>query len=459
MKPFLIHSIRVLFTAHYFLDLSNIDNTESLSSYQYFEDFNTLFAKMTKGKDAKPHIGIFGRRNNGKSSLINNLAGQNIAIVSTVAGTTTDPVKKSFEISGFGPVVLIDTAGIDDEGVLGNMRIEKSFETIKTIDLGILIIANNKFGDFEKQLIDKFMFYETPFIIVHNKADIEPLNHETTEIIKSLYPIQIIEYSSIDVKLSEQYREALIELIKKAIPENSYKVKSLIGDLVSYGDIVLLITPIDIEAPAGRLILPQVQMIRDILDNDCIAIVVKEREVDAFLKRTGIKPKLAITDSQIFLKADASIPKEIPLTGFSVVLARLKGDFDNYLKGTPKISELKDGDRVLLLESCSHHVSCDDIGRVKIPRWISNFTGKKIEYDVVSGLDALNRDIKDYALVIQCGGCMITRKQILNRLKPAIDAGIPVTNYGMAIAWVQGIYKRAIEPFVKREELDHLDYL
>jgi len=414
---------------------------------------------MTKGKDSKPHIGIFGRRNYGKSSLINHLAGQNIAIVSTVAGTTTDPVKKSFEITGFGPVVLIDTAGIDDEGTLGNQRIEKSFETIKTIDLGILVIANNQFGDFETQLIDKFKFYDTPFFIVHNKSDIEPLSIEIKEIIKSLHTVQVIEYSSIDIKQNEAYREALLQLIKNTIPENSYKTKSLIGDLVSYGDIVLLITPIDIEAPAGRLILPQVQMIRDILDNDCVAIVVKEREVDSFLKRTGIKPKLAITDSQIFLKADASIPKDIPLTGFSVVLARLKGDFDNYLKGTPKISELKDGDRVLLLESCTHHVSCDDIGRVKIPRWISNFTGKKIEYDVVSGLDALNRDIKDYALVIQCGGCMITRKQIFNRLKPAIDAGIPVTNYGMAIAWVQGIYNRAIQPFVEKENQNNLDYL
>jgi len=308
-------------------------------------------------------------------------------------------------------------------------------------------------------LIDKFNYYDTPFLIVHNKVDIEVISNETLEIIKSLYHTDLIEYSSININPVENYREKLIQLIKKTIPENSFKINTLIGDLVSYGDIVLLITPIDIEAPAGRLILPQVQMIGDILDNDCTAIVVKEREVDSFLKKTGIKPKLAITDSQVFLKADASIPKDIPLTGFSVVLARLKGDFDNYLKGTPKISELKDGDRVLLLESCTHHVSCDDIGRVKIPRWISNFTGKKIEYDVVSGLDSLNRDIKDYALVIQCGGCMITRKQILNRLKPAIEAGIPVTNYGMAIAWVQGIYNRAIQPFVKHGETAGLEYL
>ena len=411
-----------------------------------------------KGKDTKPHIGIFGRRNNGKSSLINNLAGQEIAIVSDVAGTTTDPVKKSFEITGFGPVILIDTAGIDDEGDLGLKRIQKTFDAIKLIDLAIIVIANNKIGKFEYKLVEEFKKYNTPYFIIHNKSDIESIKDNSLQLLKKDFNNKITEYSTISgSKLNNL--EKVIELIKKTIPESSYKTTSLIGDIVSYGDIVLLITPIDIEAPAGRLILPQVQAIRDILDNDCVAIVLKEREVDAFLRKTGIKPKLAITDSQIFLKADASVPKDIPLTGFSVVLARLKGDFDNYLKGTPKISDLQDGDRILLLESCTHHVSCDDIGRVKIPRWLLNYTGKKLEFDVVSGLDNLNRDIHDYALVIQCGGCMITKKQIINRLKPAIDANIPVTNYGMAIAWVQGIYQRAIEPFVKKSDNNNVDYL
>jgi len=232
----------------------------------------------------------------------------------------------------------------------------------------------------------------------------------------------------------------------------------LVGDLLSYGDIVLLITTIDIETPAGRMILPQVQAIRDILDNDAVAIILKEREVDAFLRKTKIKPALAITERQIFTKADASIPRNIPLTSFSIVLARFKGEFEHFLKGTPKISELNDGDRVLSLESCTHHVSCDDIGRVKIPRWISNFTGKKLEFDVVAGLDNLPRDIHDYALVVQCGGCVITRKQLTNRLRVAIDEGIPVTNYGMAIAYVQGIYERAVAPFVKTKQ-SSLDYL
>ena len=409
---------------------------------------------MTKGKESKPHIGIFGRRNNGKSSFINRLAGQEIAIVSDFAGTTTDPVKKSFEITGFGPVILIDTAGIDDAGELGNKRIEKTLASIKTIDLAILVITENTFGDYEKMLIEEFKKVDTPFFIVHNKSDIKQLTDNSRTLIVSQTNANIIEFDTIKADNLEK----LVRLIKTTIPESAYKSPSLVGDLLSYGDIVLLITPIDIEAPAGRMILPQVQAIRDILDNDAVAIVLKEREVDAFLRKTKIKPALAITDSQIFTKADASVPRNIPLTSFSTVLARYKGDFESYLKGTPKISDLKDGDCILVLESCTHHVSCDDIGRVKIPRWLSNFTGKKLEYEVVSGLDKLPRDIKEYALLVQCGGCVITRKQLINRLKPAIDAGIPVTNYGMAIAYVQGIYDRAIAPFVKSNQ-SSFDYL
>jgi [FeFe] hydrogenase H-cluster maturation GTPase HydF len=399
---------------------------------------------MSKGKDSKPHIGIYGRRNNGKSSLINCLAGQDIAIVSEHAGTTTDPVKKSFEITGFGPVVLVDTAGIDDSGELGSKRVERTVRTLDIIDLAILLVTANSWGGFEDDLIARFKGRDIPYIIMHNKSDLEvPTAGFRTEV-HNKSGADLFEFSSVDRRNYEE----LIDLVRITIPEHSYKTPALLGDLIKYGDVVILITPIDVEAPAGRLILPQVQAIRDILDNDAVAIVLKEREVDAFLKKTKIKPALAITDSQVFVKADASIPRDIPLTSFSIMLARFKGDFENYLKGTPKISELKDGDRVLLLESCTHHVACDDIGRTKIPRWISNFTGKKIEYDVVAGLDILPRPVTDYALVIQCGGCMITRRQLHNRLQPAIKAGIPVTNYGMAIAYVQGIYKRAIAPFV-----------
>jgi [FeFe] hydrogenase H-cluster maturation GTPase HydF len=403
---------------------------------------------MSKGRDAKPHIGIYGRRNNGKSSLINCLAGQDIAIVSEQAGTTTDPVKKSFEITGFGPVILVDTAGIDDSGELGEKRVERTLRTLDIIDLALLVITDNSWGEYEDDLIIKFRNQDVPFIIIHNKSDLVEPSAEFKEKIKFKTGRDLFEFSAVDRRNYEE----LLRLIKNTIPEYSYKTLTLLGDLISQGDIVILITPIDVEAPAGRLILPQVQAIRDILDNDAVAIVLKEREVDAFLKKTAIKPALAITDSQVFIKADASIPADVPLTSFSIMLARFKGDFDNYLKGTPKISDLKDGDRVLLLESCSHHVACDDIGRTKIPRWINNFTGKKIEYDVVAGLDVLPRPITDYSLLIQCGGCMITRKQLHNRLQPAIKAGIPVTNYGMAIAYVQGIYKRAIAPFVKLED-------
>jgi [FeFe] hydrogenase H-cluster maturation GTPase HydF len=402
---------------------------------------------MAKGRDNKPHIGIFGRRNNGKSSLINLLAGQDVAIVSEVAGTTTDPVKKSIEIQGIGPVVFVDTAGIDDTGELGNKRISRTVKAIGLIDFAILVITANRFDRYETSLIDKFTNYKVPYIIVHNKTDIEALKESTVEIIERNYSCRPFAISVLKDSIKQQ--ELLVSLIKEKMPKTAWIKPSLLGDLISYGDIVLLITPIDIEAPEGRLILPQVQAIRDVLDNDCTAIVVKEREVDAFLRKTGIKPDLAITDSQVFLKADASIPKDVPLTSFSILLASLKGDFYKYIEGTPMIAELKDGDRVLLLESCTHHVSCDDIGRVKIPRWINNFTGKHIEYDTVAGLDELPRPIDDYSLVVQCGGCMITQKQLQNRLKPAIDTKIPVTNYGMAIAFVQGIFTRAVSPFLK----------
>lgn len=398
---------------------------------------------MSKGRDAKPHIGIYGRRNNGKSSLINALAGQDIAIVSDHAGTTTDPVKKSFEITGFGPVILIDTAGIDDSGDLGGKRVDRSLKTLEIIDLALLVVTDNSWGIHEDELIGEFRKKDIPFIIIHNKSDLTPPDPRFKDEVLNKSGTQLLEFSAMDRRNYEE----LITLIKTTIPESSWKTPTLLGDLIKHGDIVILITPIDVEAPAGRLILPQVQAIRDILDNDAVAIVLKEREVDSFLKKTKIKPALAITDSQVFVKADASIPADIPLTSFSIMLARFKGDFDSYLKGTPAISELKEGDRVLLLESCTHHVACDDIGRTKIPRWISNFTGKKIEYDVVAGLDALPLPITSYSLVIQCGGCMITRRQLHNRLLSAVKAGIPVTNYGMAIAYVQGIYKRAIAPF------------
>lgn len=403
-----------------------------------------------KGREAKPHIGIFGRRNNGKSSLINSLTGQDVAIVSEVPGTTTDPVKKSIEIPGIGPVVMIDTAGMDDLGELGTKRVGRTREIIRRIDLAILVLAANLFGEPEELLINELEKWEVPWIVVHNKSDLIGADLS----LKQQFNGRLVDYSSI----SPINKELLTNLIMRHMPETAYLTKSLVGDIIRQGDLVLLITPIDEEAPEGRLILPQVQAIRDILDNDAVAVVAKERETDTLLKRLQPRPALVICDSQVFLKADASVPRDIPLTSFSTVLARYKGDFENYLKGTPRLSELQNGDRVLILESCTHHVSCDDIGRVKIPRWLSQFTGKELDYTVVSGLDNIPGEITDYSMVIQCGGCMITRKQLINRLKPAIEAGIPVTNYGMAIAYMQGIYRRAIAPFVKSAETPG-DYL
>lgn len=399
---------------------------------------------MNKGKDIKPHIGIFGRRNNGKSSFINLLVGQDLAIVSSHAGTTTDPVNKSVEIFGIGPAIIIDTAGIDDSGELGDKRVKKTMEVVKKVDCAILLLANNQFGKYETDLIQKFKLFDIPFLIVHNKSDVENINIKTTETIKSACKTEIIEFSTIK---TTNYDE-LIDLIKRTIPQTAYQKPSLFADLVKPKDVVLLITPVDSEAPDGRMILPQNMAIRDVLDNDCITVVIKETEIEDFLK-LGIKPALAVTDSQAFGMVSKLIPENIPLTGFSVVFARLKGDFEKYLEGTSHISNLKDGDKVLILESCTHQVSCDDIGRFKIPNWLLKFTAKKLEFTVVSGLSEITEEISNFAIIIQCGGCMVTKKQLQSRLKPAIDAGVPVTNYGLAIAYMHGIFDRATAPFRK----------
>ena len=399
---------------------------------------------MSKGKDIKPHIGIFGRRNNGKSSFINLLVGQDLAIVSNQAGTTTDPVNKSVEIFGIGPAIIIDTAGIDDSGELGDKRVKKTMEVVKKVDCAILLLANNQFGEYKTDIIRKFKHFDIPFLIVHNKSDLENISTKTTETIQSTCKAEIIEFSTIETTNYDK----LIDLIKRTIPQTAYQKPSLFADLVKPKDVVLLITPVDSEAPDGRMILPQNMAIRDVLDNDCITVVIKETEIEDFLK-LGIKPALAVTDSQAFGMVSKLIPENIPLTGFSVVFARLKGDFEKYLEGTSHISNLKDGDKVLILESCTHQVSCDDIGRFKIPNWLLKFTAKKLEFTVVSGLSEITEEISNFAIIIQCGGCMVTKKQLQSRLKPAIDAGVPVTNYGLAIAYMHGIFDRATAPFRK----------
>jgi len=401
-----------------------------------------------KGRDAKPHIGIFGRRNNGKSSLINCLAGQEVAIVSSIPGTTTDPVKKSMEITGIGPVVMVDTAGTDDTGELGNQRVARTTGIMKQIDAGILVLADNRFGQEERRIIGQFVKWEVPYMVLHNKSDLQEPSRELISHLEKEFGKPLFSFSS----LHPENTDALIDRLREIIPESAYLAKTLVGDIISQGDLVLLITPIDEEAPEGRLILPQVQAIRDILDNDAVAVVAKEREMDSLLRRLQPRPALVITDSQVFKKVDASVPDDIPMTSFSTVLARYKGDFQSYLKGTPHISHLQNGDQVLVLESCTHQVSCDDIGRVKIPRWISDFNGKQLDFKVVAGLDDIPGKITDYAMVIQCGSCMITRRQMMNRVRPAVEAGIPVSNYGMAIAYVHGIFNRAVAPFVKLED-------
>lgn len=398
---------------------------------------------MKKGRDLKPHIGIFGKRNVGKSSFINAITASQVAIVSDVPGTTTDPVKKSIEIFGIGPAILVDTAGIDDSGSLGKQRVEKTLQTIKNMDCAILLIAANEFGDFENQLIYQFNRFDIPYLIVHNKTDLTDLKNDTIKKIRSYTDAPITEFSSKTLK----NLDSVIDSLKATIPKTAYQKASLFRGLISKGDIVMLITPVDSEAPDGRMILPQVMAIRDVLDQDAVNIVVKETEVEHFLKTTGIKPKLVVTDSQAFGFVSKIIPEDIPLTGFSVAYARMRGPFEQYIKGVAKLSTLSDNDRILILESCTHQVSCDDIGRFKIPRWVREFSGKKLEFDITSGLNEISRPITDYAMVIQCGGCMITRKQLGNRLLQAIEAGIPVTNYGIAIAYMNGIFERAIRPF------------
>jgi len=395
-------------------------------------------------KNQRPHIGIFGRRNVGKSSFINAITGQDVSIVSKHPGTTTDPVNKIIELEDIGPVVLIDTAGIDDSGSLGKKRIEATKNTIKKIDLGIILIENNDYGKYEKNICKELKEHKTPFFIVHNKSDIKATTDAVRKDIEKSSSTKVIDFSS----TTKNNIKRVMEAIKFYTPESAFQNTSLLDGLVEKGDVVLLITPIDSEAPKGRMILPEAQALLDALNKNCIAVTIKETEIDLFFEKFKVKPKIAITDSQAFKKANASVPKDVPLTSFSILFSRLKGDFDEYLRGVKQIAKLKNNDNILILESCSHHVTHDDIGRIKIPRWLLEHTGKKLNFDIVAGTDTIPQS-KKYALAIQCGGCMLTRKQVLNRTKMATDAGIPVTNYGMVIAYVHGILERATRPLMQ----------
>lgn len=389
----------------------------------------------------KVHIGIFGKRNQGKSMLINALAGQNIAIVSDVPGTTTDPVKKSMEIFGIGPCVLVDTAGLDDSGEVGKKRVAKSLESLKIIDIALLLISNNQFGEDEKELIKQFNSFELPYIIVHNKADLQVLNPQCRSQLEA-YGAPVIDCSA----ATRQGLDELIQAIVKTTPASAYSKENLLDDIIHEGETIVLVMPQDSEAPEGRLILPQVQVIRNILDNKAIAICLQPSELSTYLAIH--QPDLVITDSQAFGEVSKIVPDSIPLTGFSIVLARSKGNFEHFLKGTQQLRQLQDGDTILMLESCTHLSSCEDIGRHKLPRLIQKFTGKQLNFQFVAALSPLP-PLDNISMAIQCGGCMVTKRQLMNRMKEIINKKIPVSNYGMTLSLVNGIFDRAIKVFCK----------
>jgi [FeFe] hydrogenase H-cluster maturation GTPase HydF len=397
-------------------------------------------------RGSRLHIAIFGRRNAGKSSLINALTSQNIAIVSDVPGTTTDPVYKSMEILPIGPVVIIDTAGIDDTGDLGRLRIEKALGVLNKTDLMLLVVDPAAgFGQFEEDIIKKARENKVPVIIVVNKMDQYPGYVPDGAVRGAGRPV---------VAVSALTRDGIDELKMAMIKEapKDFMNPTILGDLISPGDTVVLVTPIDLAAPKGRLILPQVQTIRDILDNEAMAFVVKERELKAALAALKDKPRLVVTDSQAFNKVAADTPKDVPMTSFSILFARLKGNLATLVKGVQAIDDLEPGDKVLISEACTHHRVEDDIGTVKIPRWLNQLVGGPLDYATVSGLE-LPQDLSQYKLIIHCGACMINRKEMLHRIMVAQHAGIPIVNYGVLIAYVMGILERALRPFPEVREV------
>ena len=336
---------------------------------------------------------------------------------------------------------LVYSSGIDDVGELGQQRVEKSMKVLEEIDCAILVITENQFGEPEEQLIERMKALALPFFIVHNKSDLAPLSNALRIKIETETKAKILDFS---VSRGDDITP-LVEVLKKTIPESAYQKVSLLGGIIKPNEVVVLVCPVDSEAPEGRLNLPQVMAIRDVLDNECICVVLKETHLQQYLD-TMPKPALIVTDSQVFGFVSKIVPQEIPLTSFSIVMAQLRGDFDNYVKGTPHLSQLRDGDTVLLLESCTHHSTCEDIGRVKLPRMILKFTGKAINFEYVAGLAPISHPEK-YAMAIQCGGCISTRKQLLNRTNLFVNQGIPISNYGMALAYMNGIFERVMEPF------------
>ncbi len=379
---------------------------------------------MKRGNESKPHIGIFGRCNAGKSTLLNLLSGEAAAIVSPERGTTTDPVKRSMEILDFAPVVMIDTAGVDDTTLLGKERLSKTLEVMYQIDMAI-IVYRGQWTLHEELLLSKIKDQSIQYIIVNNLEGENPqLSAETNKISLSL------------LESDENGRNTILNTIKTTLPEYSYTLGSMFGKRVSENEIVVLVCPIDSEAPAGRMILPQVQAIRDLLDKNSIAVVVQPEQL-AQIIATIPNVKLVVTDSQIIDVVNKIVDKRAEITTFSILLAALKGDMALYKQGLMKIDELKDGDKILMLESCSHQTSCEDIGRVKIPKWLREYTGKKLEFDFVQKLSALPEDMSSYAMAVQCGACMVTRRQLQGRIHRVAAHGLPITNYGMLISKIR----------------------
>ncbi len=395
-------------------------------------------------KGLRLHIGIFGRRNSGKSTLMNALIGQSISIVSDQPGTTTDPVEKTFELAPLGPVVFIDTAGVDDDrdvGSLGELRVRKTRDVLERVDIGLVVIGNEGIGSFEQELISTLCETKTPLVVVFNKSDLaQPAPEQVAALQRG--EIENVTLSAAQLTGIGDLKEALF----RQAPESCIEDPRLVGDLIGPGDLVVLVVPIDLGAPKGRLILPQVQTLRDILDSDAVSLMVKERELASALARMNEKPKLVVCDSQVVLKVAADTPPDIRMTTFSILMARFKGDMLGLAEGAGAISRLKPGDRVLIAEACSHHALADDIGRVKIPRWLRQYAGGHLDIDVKSGKD-FPEDLTPYALIVQCGGCTVTRKQILVRQYRAARQGVPMTNYGMAISVSQGVIERALECF------------
>lgn len=392
-------------------------------------------------KSMRLHIGIFGKTNAGKSSLLNRITNQDVSIVSAIAGTTTDVVEKSMELLPIGPVNFLDTAGIDDSTALSSERIEKTMKILNRTDVAVIVCDYNGIDNYEKDLIEKFNELKIPFIIIINKTDIKTPSGEILTEINNICSNVLVTSTLSDSDIVFKFKNLLVKLL----PNDFVNSPKIVGDLVPEKSTVILVIPIDKEAPKGRIILPQVQVLRDLLDSNCMSLVVKETELEEALKSLKTSPSLVITDSQAFKQVSEIVPQNIPLTSFSILFARLKGDLKAFIDGAKAIDNLKDGDRVLILESCTHHAIDDDIGRVKIPNLLKKKTGKDLIIDNISGHDL--PDIPKYKLVIHCGACMTNRREVLSRILLANKLGIPISNYGIVISYCLGILPRAIKPF------------